>query len=655
MLQKTLLHKLSNLVGRKFTAICLFAVGSFFSINAQAQTIYALSSGNLYSFDAGTPAITSFVGTISGITAGQGIEGLDFRPSTGQLYALGYDRNAQTAQIYTVNLMTAVATPVNITPISLVLGPVGVSRLEVTFDFNPTVDRIRVMSNRDYNYRLNPNNGLISFTDLTVNYAGADVNVGINPYVATGAYTNSYIGSTSTILYDIDAQLKVLAKQDPPNNGTLNTIGSLGGGVNKNLSAIDMDIYYDVATQTNIAYVTGNSNFGSDFLATINLTTGDGTLSAASVGGLFIDDIACYIDRTVPELTGNLVYALNSTNFLLGMDANNTSIIRTSVPVTGITLNQVIVGMDFRPATGDLYALGYNSATNESQLYTVNTSTGIATAVNVTPTILILGGNNVAVDFNPFVDKIRVVSANNANYRLNVDGTLFFTDLNLNYGVVDINFGADPMIGACAYTNSYAGTPSTSLYNYDQALNIITNQNPPNDGVLITIGSSRIMQNLTDPTTDMDIYYNSVSNEAYLSANTGVSTFDNLYMVDIMSGTATNLGKIGNGIAVKNIAVPLMGDMRIFGGVINTAGKLKVDIFPNPVHDLLTVQFHLREASVANVKVFNLFGGDTGIGFAQLVNANGSVTLDVSALVPGSYVIKVQADSRTSSQSFVKF
>jgi len=129
----------------------------------------------------------------------------------------------------------------------------------------------------------------------------------------------------------------------------------------------------------------------------------------------------------------------------------------------------------------------------------------------------------------------------------------------------------------------------------------------------------------------------------------------NSNIVDITTGASTNLGKIANGLAVKNIAVPLMGDMKIIGGVINTAGKLKVDIFPNPVHDLLTIQFHLKEASVANVKVFNLFGGDTGIGIAQLVEANGSVTLDVSPLVPGSYVLKVQADSKTSSQSFVKF
>ena len=576
------------------------------SLQSEAQTIYALSSGGLYSFDAAMPETANFNGTISGITPGQTIEGIDFRPLNGMLYALGYDRNTQMAQIYTVDVATAIATPVNITPISLVLGPVGVDRLDVTFDFNPTVDRIRVTSNRDYNYRLNPITGAIAFTDINLNYAVADVNAGANPYIATGAYTNSYVGSTSTVLYNVDALLKIVAKQDPPNNGTLNTIGSLG-------------------------------------LVTTNIG-----------GGLYIDDIACFIDRSYPDLTGNLMYALNSNNFLLSYDSNNPSVIRKAVPVTGITLNQVIVGMDFRPATGALYALGYNSATNESQLYTINVSTGAATVVNAIPTILMLGGNNVGMDFNPVVDKIRVVGANNANYRLNTDGTLFFTDLNLNYGAADINFGADPMIGAVAYTNSFAGTLTTALYDYDQMLNVISNQNPPNDGALITIGASGIMQNLTDPTSDMDILYKEGMNIAYLTANTGVATFDHLYALDLATGATTDMGAIGYGLAVKNIAATTNPELKIAGGIINTAGKLQVDIFPNPVHDLLTVKLHVKEASLAQIAVFDIFGNNTGVGLAQLVSANASVTLDVSPLVPGAYVIKINAEGKTISKNFVK-
>ncbi len=639
---------------RKVTAALSISCALFSIQTIQAQTIYALSGSNLYQFDASDAATTMWVGEITGITAGQVVEGIDFRPLTGQLYAFGYDRITQTAQLYVLDPMTAIATPVNLTPISLVLGPVGADRLEITFDFNPTVDRIRVMSNRDYNYRLHPVTGAVVFTDLTLQYAAADIYTGANPNIVTGAYTNSYVGSTSTTLYDIDATLKVLAKQDPPNNGTLNTIGTLNGGGLKAVSPADLDIYFNPMTQMNEAYLAANANGVPDKLISLDLTTGMGTVIAGMIGdGLFIDDIACFIDRTYPELIGTLGYALNTNNFLLAFDTGNPGIIREAVPVTGITLNQSIVGLDFRPATGELYALGYNNATGESQVYTLNTTTGVATVVNMIPTMLSLGGTQVGVDFNPVVDKIRVVSANNMNYRLNTDGSLLFTDLNVNYNAADINFGMDPMVGAVAYTNSYAGAATTALYVHDNMYNILGLQSPPNDGLLSTIGSTMLMQNAADPTSDIDIVYDGVINWAYFTGNTGTSTFDKLYQIDLATGTTMDMGWIGNGLAVKNIAFPVYNPMRVAG--LFGAGKLKVDIFPNPAHDLLTVKTAESSATFTRIRIFDLMGNDTGLGLAQEIAAGGSVSLDISPLVPGGYMITVQSGGKTTSKSFVKF
>ena len=42
------------------------------------------------------------------------------------------------------------------------------------------------------------------------------------------AYTNSFAGTTSTVLYNLDANSDVLTRQDPPNAGTLVNIGALG-------------------------------------------------------------------------------------------------------------------------------------------------------------------------------------------------------------------------------------------------------------------------------------------------------------------------------------------------------------------------------------------------------------------------------------------
>jgi hypothetical protein len=70
------------------------------------------------------------------------------------------------------------------------------------------------------NLRLNPITGVVAAMD-------GDLHPG-DPYIIAGAYTNSFAGATSTTLYDIDASTDKLYIQNPPNNGTLMEIGSLG-------------------------------------------------------------------------------------------------------------------------------------------------------------------------------------------------------------------------------------------------------------------------------------------------------------------------------------------------------------------------------------------------------------------------------------------
>ena len=75
--------------------------------------------------------------------------------------------------------MTGAATAVNATPIALALGT-G----KIGFDFNPTVDRIRVTSSNRANFRLNPVDGSIAATDTQLAYATTDANAGQTPGVS---------------------------------------------------------------------------------------------------------------------------------------------------------------------------------------------------------------------------------------------------------------------------------------------------------------------------------------------------------------------------------------------------------------------------------------------------------------------------------------
>lgn len=548
MTKRSLLHRCIHASKKMLPAAALLFLGTNTS---SAQLIYGLSNGNLIAFNATNPGSLLANLPITGITAGQTISGMDYRPQTGQLYALGYDASNGNAQLYTIVRTTGAATAVNATPINLALG-----NGKIGFDFNPTVDRIRVVGSNNANYRLNPITGAIAATDLSLAFASGDVNFGTDPSVGAAAYTNSYIASTSTTLYDYDDSLNVFATQIPPNNGTLNTIGSSGISVNLADPSSDLDIYFNPMTMQNVAYFAANTGASTiDALYSVNLSTG----AATSIGsiGVPVQDIACFISRSIPgTVTGNLLYAITSGNFLIGFDSNLPSVIRAAFPVTGITVGQTIVGMDSRPLTGQIYLMGYNSTTGESQLYVIDRNTGVATVVNATPVVLALGTGKVSFDFNPTVDRIRVVGSNNINYRLNpLTGGIAATDLDLAFAAGDVNAGVDPSVGTVAYTNSYIGSTSTTLYDYDDSLNVFATQLPPNNGTLNTVGSSGISVNLADPSSDLDIVFNPATstNTAFFSANTGASANDVLYTVSLSTGAATSVGMIGYGIAVRDI------------------------------------------------------------------------------------------------------
>lgn len=175
-------------------------------VAAEAVTIYGVNTtNNLLTFDSATPGTASSV-AITGLQAGESVLGIDLRPATGQLYALG-----STSRLYTINPATGAATQVGSGPFSPAL--VGTS---FGFDFNPVVDRIRVVSDADQNLRLNPDTGTVVATDTNLAFATGDLNQGVNPNVVAIAYTNNFAGSTVTTLFGIDSNLDIALIQGSP-------------------------------------------------------------------------------------------------------------------------------------------------------------------------------------------------------------------------------------------------------------------------------------------------------------------------------------------------------------------------------------------------------------------------------------------------------
>lgn len=239
------------------------------------------------------------------------------------------------------------------------------------------------------------------------------------------------------------------------------------------------------------------------------------------------------------------VYGVTTANSLVRFDSATPGTINNSVLVTGLNTGATLRGIDFRPVDGLLYGVS-----SDSRLYTINLSTGLASVIGA-PGAFTLNGTSFGFDFNPTVDRIRVVSDTDRNVRLTPAGGLAGTDTNLVYAPADVNAGQNPNIVGSAYTNSFPGATTTTLYGIDSGLDQLVIQNPPNAGTLNSVGSLGFN---TSDLVGFDIFF--FDNRAFASlTGTAAGASSSLFSINLASGAATSIGAIGSGLQIAGIAI----------------------------------------------------------------------------------------------------
>jgi hypothetical protein len=201
------------------------------------ETIVGLTEGGrLVRFNAGQPQKVAVIGAVKGLQPGENLMGIDFRVNRGVLFGLG-----SSGRIYTLDAKTAEAKAVGGAAMAIAL-----QGGEFGFDFNPTVDRIRIVSSSGQNFRAHPDTGAAVDAnpqqdgvqpDGALAYAAGDRNAGAAPRVVGAGYTYNKQNEKITTNYAIDAATGALVMQGSkegatpavsPNTGQLFTVGSLG-------------------------------------------------------------------------------------------------------------------------------------------------------------------------------------------------------------------------------------------------------------------------------------------------------------------------------------------------------------------------------------------------------------------------------------------
>ncbi len=253
--------------------------------------------------------------------------------------------------------------------------------------------------------------------------------------------------------------------------------------------------------------------------------------------------------------------AVTVSNRLIKFNAGQPGRILSSKPITGLQPGEQVLGIDYRVAKDMLYALG-----SSGRLYTLNEDTAAAQPVGE-PFAIRLEGTEFGFDFNPTVDRIRVVSASGQNLRLhpdtgavvdaNADTPGLQIDGKLAYAATDVYAGKTPAVVGAAYSYNKANPRITTNYALDAAAGTLVTQGTregatpavsPNTGSLFTVGSLR----LPFQTAAFDIQ--AVSDIAFAALNAG-SGPSRWVTIDLQTGAATSLGTVGGGEAVRAIAL----------------------------------------------------------------------------------------------------
>jgi hypothetical protein len=257
--------------------------------------------------------------------------------------------------------------------------------------------------------------------------------------------------------------------------------------------------------------------------------------------------------------------ALTAGHELIRVNTGQPSRVLERKPLVGLPAGEAIVGIDFRVARGELYAL-----TRSGRLFRIDTTTGRLSPVGTgAPAAMALVGQHFGFDFNPVADRIRVVSDARQNLRLHpdtgasVDGDPARDgvqgDPDLAYVDGDPQRGQLPQVSAAAYTYNKRDSKLTTNFAIDRALGNLVLQGSregvspavsPNSGRLTTVGSLGL-----GPLDEVSFDIADVSNAAFAAVRSAGIPRTRLVLVDMATGSAQTIGTVAAGEALLGIAI----------------------------------------------------------------------------------------------------
>ena len=225
----------------------------------------------------------------------------------------------------------------------------------------------------------------------------------------------------------------------------------------------------------------GGSDPGPANTTTTNTTQLDAAAAAAAAAAATLTTTTTTTTQpaTTPgpiNITGLTDFRSTKPNRLVNFAAATPNTV-VEVPITNLTTGDIVVGIDVRPVNGLMYAFARadvgGAPTGAASIYVINPETGAASGRVAVTGVTFDGATSVSVDFNPAVDRMRVIT---------FFGQSVAIDVTSGVAAANTSIQGTTFAAAAAYTNSAVSATkpaSTVLYRID-------NQGTPDDLTIVT-------------------------------------------------------------------------------------------------------------------------------------------------------------------------
>lgn len=258
------------------------------------------------------------------------------------------------------------------------------------------------------------------------------------------------------------------------------------------------------------------------------------------------------------------IFGLTAGNSIVTFDSSTPGVTTSSGSIAGLG-GDTLTGLDLRPATRGLYSIGTSGTV---YLIQKDASGRNYTAISQGSLTNSMGGAAIPVnaaayglDFNPVPDRIRLISTDEQNLRINPANGVTIVD-----GSITSTTGSVDIIGA-AYSRNRPGLLTTTLYAFDAINDTLLRSTNPNGGAYTNTnlaGQTFASFGFDIPTTSQFGFD--------ISGGTGAA-FANLGnsfgTVNLTTGVGTLVGTIGAGnlidITAASVPEPASWAMMIAG------------------------------------------------------------------------------------------